>query len=235
MKQKIKIFSDGADLESFRKLASKSYIQGFTTNPTLMRKAGVKDYTKFAKEVLTIIGKKPISFEVFADDEKNIAAQAHTIKKWGENVYVKIPIVNSQGKSMLELIRGLHGEGIKLNITAILAESQLKGLVKIITNKTPSVISVFAGRIADTDRDPVPIMEKAKKLFSGTPTAEILWASVREVLNIRQASLVGADIITVPPEILAKYEAMKEMNLIELSRQTSEMFWNDAKKAGYTL
>jgi len=235
MRQKIKIFSDGADLESFRKLADKSYIQGFTTNPTLMRKAGVEDYTKFAKEVLAIIGEKPISFEVFADDEKNMARQAHIIKEWGKNVYVKIPIVNSQGKPMLKLIQDLHEEGVKLNITAILAEEQLEGLAKVLSAKVPSVVSVFAGRIADTGRDPSPTIQKAREIFSTNAAAEILWASTREVLNIRQADASGAHIITVTPDILNKYEKMHQLDLVKLSRQTSEMFWKDANQAGYRL
>jgi len=235
MRQRIKIFSDGADPESFRKLAGKSYIQGFTTNPTLMRKAGVENYTKFAKEVLTIIGEKPISCEVFADDEKNMARQATIIKGWGSNVYVKIPIVNSQGKSMLKLIQDLHEEGVKLNITAILAVEQLEGLAKVLRAKVPSVVSVFAGRIADTGRDPSPTIQKAREIFSTNAAAEILWASTREVLNIHQAEACGAQIITVTPDILNKYEKMHQLDLVQLSRQTAEMFYRDAKESSFKL
>lgn len=232
---KIKIFSDGAELKQFKEMNTKSYIKGFTTNPTLMRKAGIKDYTKFAQQVLEIINKKPISFEVFADDEKDMARQAKIIKKWGENVYVKIPIVNSMGSSMVHLIRELTSEGIKINVTAILAINQIEALVASLDKKIPSIVSVFAGRIADTGRDPSPIITKAARLFSDNALAEVLWASTREVYNIWQAEASGAHIITVTPELLKKYEMMNQADLIELSRQTSEMFWNDAKKAGYEL
>ena len=233
--KKIKIFSDGADLASFRELAKKPLIEGFTTNPTLMRKAGVQDYDRFAQEVLGIIGPKPISFEVFADDSDGMSRQAHIIGNWGQNVYVKIPIVNSQGQPMLDLIRSLHADGVKLNITAILAVEQLENLGKVLCQQVPSLVSVFAGRIADTGRDPVPTIQTARQLFSSIEAAEILWASTREVLNIRQAEISGAHIITVTPEMLMKYEAMEQHDLIDLSRQTSGMFWNDAKKAGSRL
>lgn len=235
MTQKIKIFSDGADLLKLREMANDPVIAGFTTNPTLMRKAGVEDFTKFAQKALACIGQKPISFEVFADDEKGMSRQAHIIKKWGPNVYVKIPIVNSQNKCLLNLIRHLHADGVKLNITAILAVEQLEGLAQVLTPKLPSVISIFAGRIADTGRDPIPTIKKARSLFSSNSSAEILWASTREVLNISQAEASGAHIITVTPDILAKYEALNQLDLLELSRQTSEMFWRDACSAGYQL
>ena len=233
--KKIKIFSDGADLESFRELAKKPFIEGFTTNPTLMRKAGVDNYSRFAQEVLEIIGRKPISFEVFADDADGMSRQAHIIRSWGKNVYVKIPIVNSRGEPMLDLIRSLHADGVKLNITAILAVEQLEKLAKIICQQVPSLVSVFAGRIADTGRDPVPTIQIARKLFSENEAAEILWASTREVLNIEQAGVAGAHIITVTPEILKKYEALKQHDLLELSRQTSAMFHQDAQASGYKM
>jgi len=232
---RIKIFSDGAELKQFKQMNAKSYIGGFTTNPTLMRRAGIKNYTKFAQQVLEIINEKPISFEVFADDEKDMARQANIIKKWGKNVYVKIPIVNSLGSSMVHLIKNLTSEGIKINVTAILAINQIEALVASLDKKIPSIVSVFAGRIADTGRDPSPIITEAARLFSDNALAEVLWASTREVYNIWQAEASGAHIITVTPELLKKYEMMNQADLIELSRQTSEMFWSDAKKAGYQL
>jgi len=200
-----------------------------------MRKAGVVSYERFAKEVLENIGEKPVSFEVFADDHDGMFRQARIISNWGKNVYIKIPIVNSRGKPTLSLIQRLHNDGLKLNITAILAVKQLEELMASLDKPVSAFVSVFAGRIADTGRDPGPTIREARRLFSANPAVEVLWASTREVLNIKQAAECGAHIITVTSDILAKYESMNQLNLLELSRQTSEMFWKDAQKAGYSL
>ena len=233
--RKIEIYSDGADLAAFQELSNKPYIRGFTTNPTLMRKAGVKNYCVFAKQVMSIIGKKPISFEVFADNPLEIEKQARIISNWGSNVFVKIPIVNSKGKRLLKTIKKLHGEGIRLNITAVLTIEQLTSLNTVINQKTPCIISVFAGRIADTGRNPIPVIKKACYFFLKKKNVKILWASTREVLNIYQAISAGADIITVTNDIIKKYIQYKALSLAELSRQTSKMFYFDAKRSGYML
>lgn len=234
-KQKILIYADAADFVKIKKMAQQEFIQGFTTNPSLMRKAGIQDYSEFAKKILPMAKEKPISFEIFSDEFSEVKRQAKILSSWGNNIYVKIPIVNSRGESLVQIIQELHKEGCKINVTAVLCETQVEALASILTNKTSSIVSIFAGRIADTGRDPSLTIKKAKKTFAGKEQIKVLWASVREVLNIKQAEEAGADIITVPPEILEKYETMMGMNLIELSRQTSAMFAKDAKDAGYFL
>ena len=231
----IKIFADGADLEGITSLNAKPYIQGMTTNPTLMRKVGVADYEKFAREVLEVVKEKPISFEVFSDEFPEMRRQALMIGKWQENVYVKIPITNTRGDSALPLITELSGEGVKLNITAILTRGQVEGVAKAVRPDVPCVVSVFAGRVADTGVDPLPLMKDSLALLRDLPQAELLWASVREVLNIFQAAQCGCHIVTVPHDILDKVAKLGGMDLAELSLDTVRMFHKDAVAAGFKL
>ena len=230
----IKIFADGAEKASMVALAKDPLVKGFTTNPTLMRKAGVTDYAGFAKEVLAEIKAKPISFEVFSDDFKEMERQARIINSWASNVYVKIPITNTKKESSIPLIQKLASEGVKLNVTAILTLQQVEETAKALDSKVPAIVSVFAGRVADTGVDPIPLMVASKKLLAATPGWELLWASPRELLNIYQAEEIGADIITVTPEIIKKGE-MVGLDLSELSLQTVKMFYDDGQKVGYTL
>jgi len=231
----IQIFADGADKASMLDLYADPLIKGMTTNPTLMNKAGIRDYETFAKDLLETITNKPISFEVFSDEFDEMRRQALKIRGWGENVYVKIPITNTRAESSLALIRELSQEGVKLNITAILTVDQVKGAVENLDPALPSVISVFAGRIADTGCDPVSIMRESKKVVDSNPKSELLWASVREVLNIFQAEACGCAIVTVPHDILKKAIKMCGMDLTGLSLDTVKMFAKDAESAGYTL
>lgn len=232
---KIKIFADGADLKGMQSLYANPLIQGLTTNPTLMRKAGIQDYEYFAHEVLATVRSKPISFEVFSDDFSEMRRQALKIAAWQENVYVKIPITNTLGESSVPLIQELAADGVRLNVTAILTAQQLEGVVAVLNAEVPSVLSVFAGRIADTGVDPGPIMRKCLGMVRTLPKAELLWASVREILNIYQADECGCDIVTVGHDILAKAIAMSGMDLEALSLDTVKMFANDAASAGFTL
>jgi len=231
----IKIFADGADKEGIVKLYQSPFIQGMTTNPTLMRKAGISDYEKFAHEVLQVVKTKPISFEVFSDDFEDMHRQALKISKWQDNVYVKIPITNTKGESSLPLIRKLAGSGVRLNVTAILTLDQVKGVADHLDPRIPAVVSVFAGRIADTGVDPVPAMKQSLEILRPLPQAELLWASVREVLNIFQAAESGAHIVTVPHDILTKAQKLAGTDLADLSLDTVKMFYSDAHAAGYTL
>jgi transaldolase len=231
----IKIFADGADREGIASLNAKPYIQGMTTNPTLMRKVGVTDYEKFAREVLEVVKEKPISFEVFSDEFPEMRRQALMIGKWQENVYVKIPITNTRGDSALPLIAELSGEGVKLNITAILTREQVQGVAKAVKRDVPCVVSVFAGRVADTGVDPMPLMKESLQMLKDLPQAELLWASVREVLNIFQAAQCGCHIVTVPHDILDKVAKLGGMDLGELSLDTVKMFHKDAVAAGFKL
>jgi transaldolase len=231
----IKIFADGADREGIASLNAKPYIQGMTTNPTLMRKVGVTDYEKFARDVLEVVKEKPISFEVFSDEFPEMRRQALRIGKWQENVYVKIPITNTRGDSALPLITELSGEGVKLNITAILTREQVQGVAKAVKRDVPCVVSVFAGRVADTGVDPIPLMKDSLEMLRDLPEAELLWASVREVLNIFQAAQCGCDIVTVPHDILDKVAKLGGMDLAELSLDTVKMFHKDAVAAGFKL
>ena len=231
----IKIFADGADLEGIIDLYRKPYIKGLTTNPTLMRKVGVTDYESFARSVLDSVTEKPISFEVFSDEFAEMRRQALKIRDWQDNVYVKIPITNTRGESALPLIADLAGEGVKLNVTAILTLDQVRGVVGALKREVPSVESVFAGRIADTGVDPIPLMKECRELISTSPLAELLWASVREVLNVFQAADCGCHIVTVPHDILAKATKLGGMDLKELSLDTVRMFYQDAAAAGFKL
>jgi transaldolase len=232
---KVKIFADGADKKGMLELNANPLIKGLTTNPTLMRKAGLTDFEAFARDILQGVTKKPLSFEVFSDDFKEMKRQGLKINDWAKNVYVKIPITNTLGESSLPLIKELASEGVKLNITAILTLDQVKGVAKALNPKVPSFVSVFAGRIADTGVDPVPHMVECKKILKRLPSAELLWASVREVLNIFQADDCGCDIVTVPHDILNKALKMAGTDLKELSLDTVKMFANDAKAAGFSL
>ena len=231
----VKIFADGADKKGMLELNANPLIQGLTTNPTLMRKAGLTDFEAFARDILQTITVKPLSLEVFSDEFPEMKRQALKIKGWGENVYVKIPITNTRGESALPLIKELANEGVKLNVTAILTLEQVKGVAAALNPKIPAVVSVFAGRIADTGVDPVGIMSASKKLLAGLPHAELLWASVREVLNIFQANDCGCHIVTVQHDILGKAMKMAGMDLGALSLDTVKMFANDAKAAGFSL
>jgi len=232
---RIHLYADGADKAGILDLYSKSYIRGLTTNPTLMRKAGIRDYEAFSKDILTTVTAKPISFEVFSDEFAEMRRQAVKIASWGSNVYVKIPITNSRGESALPLIRDLSAQGVKLNVTAILTLRQVAGVAGALNPLVPSVVSVFAGRIADTGVDPMSIMKASGALLEDQPKAELLWASVREVLNILQAEESGCDIVTVPHEILSKAAKMLAMDLADLSLDTVRMFARDAVAAGFTL
>jgi transaldolase len=216
------------------KLSQNRVIKGFTTNPTLMRKAGVNDYETFARKVLAAITDRPISFEVFADDFASMAEQARTIATWGPNVNVKIPITNTKGQSATELIRTLSSEGLALNITAIFTLDQVRAVADSLAPTTPAIVSVFAGRIADSGVDPVPHMRACKKLLQAHPKAELLWASTRELLNIFHAEASGCDIVTVPNEFLNKLDIVGK-DLDEFSRETVQMFYKDAMAAGYQI
>ena len=231
----IKIFADGADLEGIIDLYRKPFIKGLTTNPTLMRKVGIVDYESFARSVLESVADKPISFEVFSDEFAEMRAQALKIRDWQENVYVKIPITNTKGESALPLIKELAGEGVKLNVTAILTTAQVRGVATALTPDVPAVVSVFAGRVADTGVDPVPLMQESLQILEELPAAELLWASVREVLNVFQAAQCGCHIVTVPHDILAKAIKLSGTDLEELSLDTVRMFRDDALAAGFRL
>ncbi len=232
---RIHLYADGADLEEMVAARKADRVKGFTTNPTLMRKAGVTDYQAFAQRVLEAIPDRPISFEVFADAFPEMERQARLIATWGEHVYVKIPITDPQGASSLPLIRRLAQAGVKLNITALLTAAQVRGVAEHLEAGVPAVVSVFAGRIADTGRDPEPIVRASKVLLEGLPKAQLLWASSREVLNVYQAEACGCDIITVTPDILKKMGTLQGKDLAELSLDTVKMFDTDAKGAGFRL
>lgn len=233
-KLKIKIFGDGADLSGILALLGNPLVKGFTTNPTLMRKAGIDDYVAFAKDVLGHVNSHPVSFEVFADEFDAMESQAREIASWGDNVYVKIPITNTRGESACPLVGRLSAAGVKINVTAILTEAQVRDVASALSADTPAVVSVFAGRIADTGIDPVPVMARCLKLLSGRPLAELLWASPREILNIIQADEIGCHIITVPHDLLRKLEIIGK-NLDDYSMETVRMFYNDARSAGFKI
>jgi transaldolase len=230
----IKLYGDGATLSDFARLHQEGLVTGFTTNPSLMRRAGVADYEAFAKELLAVIPDMPISFEVIADDFVEMQRQAEKIASWGKNVYVKIPITNTKRESSLPLVRVLSAKGIKLNVTAILTLEQVAATVEALDPATPAVISIFAGRIADTGIPPMPIMRAAVAMAARLPLAEVLWASIREVLNIYEAQDCGCHIITATPDLLKKLE-MAGKDLTDLSAETVAMFDTDARAAGYQL
>ena len=231
----VKIFADGADFQGIAELAGQPYIDGVTTNPTLMRKAGLTDYESFARAVLNEVKVKPISFEVFSDDFSEMRRQALKMHQWQENIYVKIPITNTSGESSIPLIAQLAREGVKLNITAVLTLRQVKAVAAALDPIVPAIVSVLAGRIADTGVDPLPIMTKSVKMVSDLPKAELLWASVREVLNVFQAAACHCHIVTVPHDILKKFGELAGKDLDELSLDTVRMFHRDAAAAGFTL
>jgi transaldolase len=230
----IAIYADGADVRDMVAARDAGVVKGFTTNPTLMRKVGITDYAAFAKDALAATGDMPISFEVFADEFDEMERQAKLIATWGEPVFVKIPITNTKGESSIPLIQRLSAAGVKLNITAILTLQQVREVVDALDPNTPAIVSVFAGRIADTGVDPVPLMREAAQICAAKPKAELLWASPRELLNIFQADECGCHIITVTPDLLKKF-AMVGMPLEELSLETVKMFYNDATAAGFKL
>ncbi len=231
----IKLFADGADLAGIIEYYHKSNITGLTTNPTLMRKAGIANYEAFAREVLMVVRTKPISLEVFSDDLPEMRRQALLIQSWGPNVYVKIPVTNTRRESTTALLSDLSAEGVQLNVTALMTLAQVREVAAALRPEVPSVISVFAGRIADTGVDPEPLMRAAQEHLAHRPATELLWASVREVYNIYQAARCGVPIITVSHDILAKAIKMNGLNLDDLSLDTVKMFRNDAVSAGYSL
>lgn len=231
----IHLYADGADRAGILDLYAKPYIKGLTTNPSLMKKAGIKDYEAFAKDILQTVTAKPISLEVFTDDLTDMKRQALKIASWGDNVYTKIPITNSRGESCLPLIRELGLAGVKLNVTALLTLRQVAGVAEALNPQVASVVSVFAGRIADTGVDPMPLMRASLALLEGQPKAELLWASTREVINILQAQECGCRIITVPHDILGKAVKMFGLDLTELSLDTVRMFARDAAECGYRI
>ena len=233
-KLNIKIFADGADLKSILDLNNKKFIKGFTTNPSLMKKSGIKNYKSFAKELLSQINDKPISFEVFADDLLDMERQANEIATWGDNVYVKIPITNTKGKSTHNLVNKLLKSQISCNVTAIFTVPQIEPLLNSINSNTPLILSIFAGRIADTGVDPLPLMKKCVKKSKNKKNIEILWASTREILNIFQADNINCHIITVPNNLLNKLDNYKK-NLKLFSRETVIDFYKDAKSAGFNI
>jgi transaldolase len=230
----IHIYADGADLESIRKSKENPLIKGFTTNPTLMRQAGVKDYEAFAKAALKIVDGSPLSLEVFSDDLVEMEWQARKIARWGANVNVKIPVTNTKGESLAPLVNSLSVDGIICNVTAIFTLDQVREITSALNPQTEAIISVFAGRIADTGIDPMPIMREAVEIARSKPKAKLLWASPREVLNIVQADQAGCHIITVTPDLFKKTSSFTK-NLNQFSMETVQMFYNDARASGYNL
>lgn len=231
---KIKIFSDGANFTEMVEMSERKYIHGLTTNPSLMKKEGIKDFKFFCKSVLEVVKDKPLSLEVFSDDFEEMEKQAFEIQSWGKNVYVKIPVTNTSGESSLPLINKLCNNGIKVNCTAVMTCEQVKDLSKVLNKDVPSIVSVFAGRIADTGRDPLPIMEKSLEYLSEIKKAELLWASTRELLNIFQAEDIGCHVITVTADIINKFKYIN-YDLDKFSQETVKMFYKDANEAGYKL
>lgn len=231
---KVKIFADGADKAGMLEMYAKPYIKGLTTNPTLMKKAGITNYEAFAKEILEVINDKPISFEVFSDDITEMKRQALKIANWGSNVYVKIPVTNTQKIATYALVNELAKEGVKLNVTALMTLEQVENVVANLQQDVASYVSVFAGRIADTGFDPVPLMKKSVEILSSNKSAELIWASPRELLNIFQADEIGCQVITVTNDILKKL-SLVGYDLTEYSLDTVKMFYNDATQAGFSL
>ena len=229
-----KIFCDIADISSIKKFNNKSIVKGFTTNPSLMRKAGAKDYKSYSKEILKFCKKKPISFEVFADDQASMIEQGRKINSWGKNVYVKVPVVNSKNKFSGNVIKELNSKNIKLNITAVYTAKQTKKILKLINKKTKVIISIFAGRAGDTGKDPIPEFTKSIKLAKKFKNVEILWASVREPYNYLQAKQLGCHIITIPPAVIEKIEKFgKSFN--QLTIETVKAFLVDSKKSNFKI
>jgi transaldolase len=230
----VRIFADGADKAQMLRLYQNPLIRGFTTNPTLMRKAGIRDYQAFAQEILEAIPDRPISFEVFSDEFAEMEDQAHLIAGWGDNVYVKIPISNTKAQSSIPLISRLCEEGVKVNVTAMMTLDQVRDVLEVLSEGPPACVSVFAGRIADTGRDPVSLMAEAVKMVRKTSNVQLIWASPRELLNIVQADQIGCHIITATDDILQKLSLLGK-DLDEYSLETVKMFHGDAVKAGFQL
>ena len=229
-----KIFCDIADISSIKKFNNKSIVKGFTTNPSLMRKAGAKDYKSYSKKILKVCRNKPISFEVFADDQDSMIEQGRKINSWGKNVYVKVPVVNSKNKFSANVIKELNSKNIKLNITAVYTAKQTEKILKLINKKTKVIISIFAGRAGDTGKDPIPEFIKSIKLAKRFKNVEILWASVREPYNYLQAKQLGCHIITIPPNLIEKIEKFgKSFN--QLTVETVKAFLNDSKKSKFKI
>ena len=230
----IKIFADGADRDGIMEMYKNPQIAGFTTNPTLMRRAGIKDYRTFAQDILKEISDRPISFEVFSDEFVEMERQAMEIASWGENVYVKIPVTNTRGETSYDLTRRLSAKGVKVNVTAMMSLSQVRQVGEAVEGGAPCCVSVFAGRVADTGRDPVPMMAAAVELLRPYENAELIWASPRELLNVFQANAIGCHIITVTNDVLKKLSIVGK-DLHQYSLETVQMFYDDAKSAGFDL
>jgi transaldolase len=233
-KLKVKLFADGADLAGMKEMAANPMIKGFTTNPTLMKKAGISDYKAFARDVLAAIHDRPVSFEVFADDFAEMEAQGLEIASWGKNVNVKIPVTNTKREFAGNVIERLSKAGVAVNVTAVMTPEQVERITARLDAKTPAIVSVFAGRIADTGVDPMPIMKKSVEILKQKPKAELIWASPRELLNVFQADAIGCHIITATNDILKKLSLVGK-DLDNYSLETVEMFYKDAKAAGYTI
>ena len=231
---RVKLFADGADLDGIAKLAADPRIAGFTTNPTLMRKAGISDYAAFGRSALEIVSGRPISFEVFADDMPTMLAQARILAAWGPNVYVKIPVTNTKGESTSAIVRELSAAGVKTNVTALMTEKQVNDVCASLAGTTGAYVSVFAGRLADTGRDPIPMMTRCASVCSTVPNVELIWASPRELLNVFQADAAGVHVITATNDILAKLDLVGK-DLDRYSLETVQMFYRDAAAAGFTL
>lgn len=231
---RVKLFADGADLDGIRRLYADPLIKGFTTNPTLMRKARIADYVRFAHEVLEVVPDRPVSFEVFSDEPREMERQARLIASWGEHVYVKIPVTDTHGVPTSDLLRRLSAGGVNVNVTGLTTVGQLDQVVACIADCERAVVSVFAGRIADTGVDPVPVMSAALEMLAAAPRAELLWASPREILNVVQADQIGCHIITVTHDLLKKASLLGR-DLTAMSLDTVRMFHEDARAAGYTL
>jgi len=230
----IAIYADGASVRDMIDAHRRGVADGFTTNPTLMAKAQVPDYREFAREVLEAIPSLPISFEVIADEFDEMGRQAREIASWGENVFVKVPVCNTKGESSIPLVRELSRDGVKVNVTAVLTLDQVRAVAEAVADETPSIVSIFAGRIADTGRDPIPVMREAVEICAARPKLRVLWASPREVLNLYQAASCGCHIIAMTTDLLAKLP-LRDKDLTEFSRETVQMFYDDACRAGCTL
>jgi transaldolase len=231
---KVKIYTDSGDVSVIERMARNPLIRGFTTNPTLLRKAGVPDYREFAREALRRVADRPISFEVFSDDWDEMETQAREIASWGANVFVKIPITNTRGESSAALVRRLAGDGVQVNVTAIMTLAQVEAAAAALNPDVAAYVSIFAGRVSDTGRDPLPVLAQTVALLRPTPRWELIWASPRELLNIFQADVIGCHVITVTSDLLAKLDLIGK-DLDEYSLETVRMFYDDARKAGYTL
>lgn len=231
---RVRIFADGADLPGLLEMARRPHISGFTTNPTLMRRAGVADYRAFAREALQAISDRPISFEVFADEPLEMERQAREIASWGRNVFVKIPVTTTRGESCAPLVRRLAADGLQLNVTALLTLDQVREVSQALADGAPSFISVFAGRIADTGRDPVPLLAQALRIMAPWPGQQLIWASPRELLNVFQADAIGCHVITATHDVLGKLPLVGK-DLDQYSLETVRMFFDDGQAAGYRL